>query len=586
MSIIEHISHPAINALGWTVFHSLWQIVLIALIWHTAMILAKNSMASLRYKMSLVALLAIPLSFIYTFVRQYAVYTSARQIVSFEFDTTAWIAAAGDRAFFLIDKDQPGFLEGLEAYTPMVFWFYLAGLLACSLHALLCYSKIYRLKRKHTRPLPASWQQKLTALIRQTGCKTSIPVKLSQKVNVPVVMGFLKPVVLLPAAMLFSMSTEHIETILLHEFYHIRRKDHYINALQNLIEILFFYHPAAWWISKHIRILREQCVDEWVVGETGSPLIYAQALVTLEKKRDAAMPQPMVAATQSKNYLFTRIKHMMTMKTRSLNTGQKLAAMLAIVFALTSIAWINPAATINLYSDAGSSAPPIDAYYQFDVSLMVDEETATDNPPALQQEKQESKPRTIYLHDGTTIQYEGLSERDREKIQQAMEEVRKAMTEVNREVFEKLHSEAFRMELQQAGEEARKAGEELRKAMEELQIELQDEAFREEMRMAREQIKEAMKELEAVDWDAIRDDIKRGMQEVDKTMKELHLEMQHIGPVLQDVMEGVGRSMEEIGKGLEQIGPVINDVMKEVQRAIEEAVQEESKSKERKQEEQ
>ncbi len=102
--------------------------------------------------------------------------------------------------------------------------------------------------------------------------------------------------------------------------------------------------------------------------------------------------------------------------------------------------------------------------------------------------------------------------------------------------------------------------------------------------MAREQIKEAMKELEAVDWDNIRDDVKRGMQEVDKAMKELHLEMQHIGPVLQDVMKGVGRSMEEIGRGLEQIGPVINDVMKEVQRAIEEAVQEETKTRERKEE--
>ncbi len=554
MSIIEHISHPVINALGWTVFHSLWQILLIALLWRASMALAKKSTAGIRYKMSLVALLAIPLSFIFTLVRQYAVYTSARQIVSFEFDTTAWVTAVGDRTFYLIDKGQPGFLEGFEAYTPVVFWFYLAGLFVFSLHALLSYSKLYKLKRKNTRPLPAAWQQRVTALILQTGCKTSIPVRLSSKVNIPLVLGFLKPVILLPAAMLFSMSTEHIETILLHELYHIRRKDHYINTLQNLMEILFFYHPAAWWISAHVRTLREQCVDEWVVGETGSPLIYAQALIALEEKRGAAMPQPVVAATQSKNHLFTRIKHMMTMKTRSLNTGQKLAAMLAIVFALTSIAWINPAKTINLYSDAGSSTPPIDAYYQFDVSSMVDEETDTDKPPAFQQEKQHPRPHTIYLHDGTTIQYDGLSERDREKIQQAMEEVRMAMTEINREVFEKLHSGAFRMELQQAGEEARKAGEEVRKAMEELQKEFQDDAFREELRMAREQIKEAMKELEEVDWDAIRDDVKKGMQEV--------------------------------GKGLEQIGPVINDVMKEVQRAIEEAVQEEVKSREREQEEQ
>ncbi len=477
MSIIEHISHPAINALGWTILHSLWQILLIAMLWKLGMAIARKSAATLRYKLTLMAFLAIPVCFGYTFFRQFNVYQNARQIMSLEFETYAWIASSGTRAFYVLEKGQPAFLAGFEAFTPLVFWVYFAGLLALSIHGFFSYSRIYRLRKKHTKALNREWQQKVDHLIKKAGVKLHVPVKRTEKVDVPVVIGFLKPMILLPAAMLLSMTTEHIETIILHELYHIRRKDHYVNALQRLLENLFFYHPATWLISNHLRKLREQCVDERVVRETGSPLIYAQALVSLEEKRSVALPQSMVAATQSKNQLFTRIKHMMTMKTRSMNTGQKLAALLAIIFAFVSVAWINPAMTVNLFDDADTVLPDQrDVATPYNVTALAAEEEApgpppppSPPPPPPPPDESNGKPHTIYLHDGTRISFEGLDEADREKLLKAFDEIRLAMTEVNKEVFDKLRSESFRMEMQQAGEEARKAGEEVRKAMEELQ---------------------------------------------------------------------------------------------------------------------
>lgn len=557
MSITEHIFHPFVNAVGWTVIHSLWQIALIVLLWRLSMYLSVKSNPVLRYNISLLALFAMPASFAYTFIRQWHVYRGARQIVSLEFDTSAWIAAGGDRVFYILDRGHPAFLERLDAYSPLVFWIYTAGILLFSLHAILSYTTLYVLKTKHSHPLPEQWQRMALDVTQRAGIKRRLRIMASPKISIPLVTGFFRPVVLLPAAMLFSMTTEQIEAILLHELYHIRRDDHYVNFIQCLTEILFFYHPASWWLNKHIRILREECVDQWVVDKTGCPLTYAQALVTLEENRDGRTLQPVLAATQSKTQLFSRIKNMMTMKTRSITPGQKMAAFLAIGFALASIAWINPVATINL-SDNDFHYLAEDTYQQYSIPsaaseaeepgnlalsvLAATDEEATSRTLSGQTARAQS-PGTIYLHDGSTISFEALSMQEQEKIREAMKELQLAMKEVNKEVFERLHDEEFRMQLQQAGEDVRlatqEAGAEIQKAMEELRLQFQDEQFRKEMHKAREEIRQAMKELDAVDWKAI------------------------------------GQGLKEMGKGLENLGPAIQEMFKEMERAAGEPAEEE-----------
>ena len=74
--------------------------------------------------------------------------------------------------------------------------------------------------------------------------------------------GWWRPVVLLPAALLSRMPADLIEALLAHELAHIRRHDYLVNLLQSAVEALLFYHPVMWWLSRQIRIEREQIADQ------------------------------------------------------------------------------------------------------------------------------------------------------------------------------------------------------------------------------------------------------------------------------------------------------------------------------------
>ena len=99
--------------------------------------------------------------------------------------------------------------------------------------------------------------------------------------------GWLKPVILIPTSALAGLSPLQLEAILAHELAHIRRHDYLVNLLQTLVETLLFYHPAVWWVSKQIRIERENCCDDLAVSLCGDPILYAQALADLEHLRGA-----------------------------------------------------------------------------------------------------------------------------------------------------------------------------------------------------------------------------------------------------------------------------------------------------------
>ena len=526
MNTIEHISHPLIHALAWSLIHSLWQILLIVLLWRIALIIASKSSAQFRYRMSLLAFFALPASFVYTFIRQWNIYNSARQVVSIEFEPGVFMPASGEHGLFFLERGQPSFLTGLESYSPVIFWLYITGMLAAAILSIFSYQKISRLKR-NSSPLPSEWQQSVLKVLQRTGLSGSVPIRASAATTIPLVVGFLKPMILLPSAMLLSMSADQVESIIMHELYHIRRLDHIVNMLQLLLEIVLFYHPAMWWISRVIRQLREESVDEWVVSQIEHPKEYAHALLQLEQSRGASMPQPMVAATQSRNHLFTRIKHMMTMKTRSLSTGHKLATTLAFILAFVTVAWVKPVIpgqTSTETSEISHAAP----YATLNIDQFAPVEEAPDIPPpppadlAMAETSSGETPNTIYLKDGTTISYEGLSEKDREKIKKAMEEVQIALKEVN----------------------------------EELRKELQSEEFKQEMRQARVEIQKAMEELNAIKWDSLMHEvgqaIKVGMKGFQIGMEALHEGMQELGPAMEKLMQELEKEMEQLGEEMDK----------------------------------
>jgi len=167
----------------------------------------------------------------------------------------------------------------------MVFWVRLAGgwVVAARMRSML------------VRRAPPEWQETLRKLGAQIGLSRPVRLVVSALVEVPTVVGWLRPMVLVPVGALGGLPAEHLEALLLHELAHIRRHDYLINMLQSVAESLLFYHPAVWWVSGHIRAERELCCDDLAVSISGDALTYARALAQLESYRPAHLSAAIAA---------------------------------------------------------------------------------------------------------------------------------------------------------------------------------------------------------------------------------------------------------------------------------------------------
>ncbi|TVQ12047.1 MAG: hypothetical protein EA361_11640 [Bacteroidetes bacterium] len=540
MRMIEYIPDPFISALAWSIAHSLWQILLIALLWRISLLFARKAPAAIRQNLSIFALLIIPVVFLITFFRQYNIYSKVQRIAFLEFDESPLHPLESAGSWYLLQKESSIISKFLDAYTSQIAWLYIAGVAIISLWFVISYSRVYKLKRHNINPLPDKWAE----AIRSARSKTRIPEKvkiwLSPGVSVPVVVGFFKPVVLFPLAVSSSLTIEEVENILLHELYHIRCKDHYINAFQYILEILFFYHPATWWISQTLRSQRENKVDEWVVRETNNPLKYAQTLISLEEKRNLNT-QTALAATSSSSSLFYRIKNIMTMKTRKFKSGQKFAAMLVIAVAAISLAWINPAAVLRYNAPDDTNIFETDPQPLTLAQAETKAEQRIPTPP-------DKEPSRIVLENGNSVAWSELSEEDREEVRQAIREAQIAVREAMEEVRAEFQSEEFKKEMQEAREEVRKA-----------MAEINNEEFRAEMRQARDEVKNAIKEVGAVLSDEeFQNEMRQVSVELRKAFKEMEkFDWSEMGRELNSIME-------EVGKSMEVIGPVIQEALREI----------------------
>ena len=107
---------------------------------------------------------------------------------------------------------------------------------------------------------------------------------VSDRVSVPTVIGFVNPAVVIPRWLLQELSPSELQQILLHELAHLQRWDDWTNLAQKILKALLFFHPAAWWIDKHLSLEREMACDDAVVAETANPRAYAECLTHLAEK--------------------------------------------------------------------------------------------------------------------------------------------------------------------------------------------------------------------------------------------------------------------------------------------------------------
>jgi GWxTD domain-containing protein len=191
---------------------------------------------------------------------------------------------------------------------PVAVPFWVAGVFLFYLHSLWSWLAAQRLRRNGVCAAIAPWPERMRLLADKL--KISKPVVLLESclTAVPVVIGYFRPVVLLPLGLLTGLRPEQVEAILIHELAHIHRHDYLVNLLQRCVEGLLFYHPAVWWVSHIIRTERENCCDDVVVAMQGDAHGYAEALVTLEEKR---WPREIALAANGGS-LVNRVRRLLT----------------------------------------------------------------------------------------------------------------------------------------------------------------------------------------------------------------------------------------------------------------------------------
>lgn len=216
-----------------------------------------------------------------------------------------------------VENQQTSWLAKLESlkleYAGWIASLYFTGVGIQFLSLIFAWFKARSLGNAEPLLQDPVWVSRLNDLRERLQIAKQVSLHVSEKITVPITAGFIKPIILLPVAMVARLSPEQVEAILLHELAHIKRLDYLWNIVQKVIESILFFNPFVWLIVKEIHKEREYCCDEIVVSKTSDPLTYAKALLQLEvqvKYNELAM-----AASGTEKYpLFDRIKRISGMK--------------------------------------------------------------------------------------------------------------------------------------------------------------------------------------------------------------------------------------------------------------------------------
>lgn len=335
---MEAIVNNLIKAIGWSIFHSLWQAAIIYGILLAVVSLFPNLTARLKHNLAYGAMCLMFAGFCITFCAVFKWPAENHPVLMG--NAPQGINAAQEMTGF------PATLSNqTEQLFPYITAIYGIGILFQLLILTAGYKKLQTLKGSDKNLVPSSCQQIFEEMTARLGIRRSIGFYLSEHVNIPLVIGYFKPMVLFPVALVAQLDIRQVEAILIHELSHIRRNDYLLNLIKTAIETLMFFNPFIWLSNRFINIEREHACDDLVLKLTGTPLTYAHALLKLEILKDKATPALSMAASGKQQHLYQRIKRITDMKTNYMNAKQQLFAITLTVATVISLAWIGPAKT-------------------------------------------------------------------------------------------------------------------------------------------------------------------------------------------------------------------------------------------------
>ncbi len=311
---------------GRTLLHSLWQGALVAMLLAVLLLLMSRAAPTMRYAAAVIALLASSVIPIVTYlsllppsdsaqVRSPAVAPSVRPALDsaiVDFDSLGMHARVGSATptFDSARGPQPPTRaeqmgrRAVKVAVPWVVALWTLGVLVEALRLIGGLRTTRNLRTTLVTEVPALVDDRVRVLAQRLGVRTNVAVGVSKAIDVPLVLGFLRPIVLVPASSISGLSLAHLEMLLAHELAHVRRLDHVANMFQNLIEIVYFFNPSIRWISNQVRHERECCCDVLAVRACGGDARgYARALTALETIR----PSPRTRLASNGGTLMARI---------------------------------------------------------------------------------------------------------------------------------------------------------------------------------------------------------------------------------------------------------------------------------------
>jgi beta-lactamase regulating signal transducer with metallopeptidase domain len=289
-----------LQSIGWAVANSFWQAAILWTLYQSATYFHKKLPALVKFQLSLSLIFISAIWFGFTALQNY-IQLTASNITS----SPHWIIQ----------------VELLNQILPFVAVIYF-GILCFHIYQFVRqYLQLRFISKKGLLKAPADIRLFTATTALHLGIKKKVQVWFSSHVDVPSVTGFIKPIILLPVAVINHLSTDQVNAILLHELAHIKRNDFLLNLLQSLVALILFFNPFVTLLNAIAKKERENCCDDWVINFRYNQKEYARALLVLEEQRHQHL-RLAVSATNDKKILLQRIKRLLAQHALQVNTSR------------------------------------------------------------------------------------------------------------------------------------------------------------------------------------------------------------------------------------------------------------------------
>ncbi|MBI9068645.1 MAG: M48 family metalloprotease [Salinivirgaceae bacterium] len=551
MKYLESIfSDQIIEAIGWSIFHSIWQAALLLIILVIALFLMKEFSARTRYFMAYATLVLMLAWSISTGIQSYK-YAQEKLVIKERLLTNPQGITQEIKEILTVENNASlkkatkaqlkwiKFKSTIQNNFQLVFVLWLIGILFFLFKMAGGMAYLMRLSKRQTIPLDANWIVKMENLAIALSINKPIQILQSYIATVPMIIGHLKPIILIPVSLFTGLSDKEIEAIIAHELAHIKRHDYFFNIIQAVIETLFFFHPAVWVISKIIRDEREHSCDKLAVIATGDKLNYIKALASAQELT-FKNPYKAVAFTRSNGGLLTRVKRLKTMSKMKNKVSEGFFAASLIFISLILLSFTttdnnknNTLKNLSVYT----SENPLPVLGSLTPTLPILSKDTIERNIRKRMENMEEVPDDLEkVIEVALAENEEMSTEILKSIEEAMKEIEWA--KINEEAMREVKIEMETLNLDSIINEAMKEAElEIAKELDSLK-EIDFEGLENEMISEKEALqiaKEAMEltreTMKAIDMESI---VSISINESMKALEELN-----IGEIINDALKGV-----------------------------------------------